>query len=274
MATPPTWTFATAPAAPRHPEVILVAFSTGPLAEAAQIHGVELGAPAEAIASVGVRTIEARQDPAWFAGWRSGSLRAIAEGDLAGDLSALDAADRIHMIAIAPVGPSDLSYLQIAWAVARSLVLRGATLVLDVHAMTYRRGAALPPADAELDVRREVRIIFETSAERPDGAHALHTRGLRKFGAPDLVALCTDADTEVVGTVMTQIMIAVASGADLRTGHQAIDLDQSMTWQVVDDDHGLAGLLQLNNEARVLVDDEGDHLMGIAARLRQAQTRS
>jgi len=275
MAVPSTWTFTTTPTAPRRPEVILVAFSRGPLADDAAVSLSEFGAPADAsIAAVDVRTIEARQDPAWFAGWRSGSLRAIAEGDLGGDLSALDAADRIHMIAVAPVAPADLGYLQTAWAVARYLVKRGATLVLDVHAMTYRPAAAMPAADAGFDARREVRIIFETSAERPDGAHALHTRGLRKFGAPDLVALCTDADVDVVGAVMTQTMLAVAGGAELRTGHQAIDLDQSMTWQVVDDDHGLAGLLQLNNEARVLVDDEGDHLMGIAARLRQAQTRS
>jgi|SRR4051812_25216549 len=260
MAEPPVWAFATAPETPRHPEVILAAFSTGPLAEAG--------------ADAGVRTIEARLDPAWFAGWRSGSLRAIAEADLDGELAALDAADRLQLVSVSPRAPADLGYLQAAWAQARSLVARGATTVLDVHAMTYRHGTALAAAEAAFDARREVRIIFETSKERPDGAHALHTRGMRKLGAPDLVALCTDQDVDLVGEVITQLVIAVAGGVDLRAGHQAIDLDPALSWQVVDDDHGLANLLALNNEARVLVGDDGAHLMGAAARLRLARTQS
>jgi hypothetical protein len=275
MAEPPVWTFATAPVTPRHPQVLLVAFSTGPLADDVEMSVSRFGAPSiAAISDAEVRTIEARQDPRWFQGWRAGSLRAVAEGDLEGALGALDAADRIHMISVAPAAPTDLGYLQTAWALARFLVARGATTVLDVHAMTYRHGAAVAAAEAAFDVRREIRIIFETASERPDGAHALHTRGLRKFGAPDLVALCSDADVDVVGAVMTQIATALAGGAELRAGHHAIDLDQSMTWQVVDDEHGLAQLLQLNNDARVLVDDDGAHLTGIAARLRRALTRS
>jgi hypothetical protein len=223
--------------------------------------------------AVDVRTIQARQDPGWFAGWRSGSLRAIAERDLADALGALDAADHLHMISVAPAAPTDLGYLQTCWALARYLVARGATTVLDVHAMTYHRGGALPAADAGFDARRDVRIVFETSSERPDGAHALHTRGLRKFGAPDLVALCSDADASVVSAVMAELMVAIAGGADLVAGHQAIDL-ASATWRLVDDEHGLAGLLQLNNEARVLVDDAGAHLIGIAAQLRRSSTLS
>lgn len=266
MAAPPTWTFATAPATPRRPEVMLIAFSTGPLT------GTASAAQPDALTAVDVRTIEARRDPGWFAGWRSGSLRAIAQADLAGELAALDAADHLHLISTSPVGPTDLAYLQAAWAIARSLVARGATLVLDVHAMTYRRGPDIP-ADTGFDVRREIRTVFETSAERPDGAHALHTRGLRKLGAPDLIALCTDADADVIGAVMMQIATALAGGADLHPG-QTLEVDPAMTWRVVDDEHGLGGLLQLNNQARVLVDETGAHLMGIAARLHAARLRS
>ena len=50
----------------------------------------------------------------------------------------------------------------------------------------------LPRGDAErnetqsraalLDVAREVRVVFETSPMRGSSAHALHTRGMRKFG--------------------------------------------------------------------------------------------
>jgi hypothetical protein len=250
---PARWAFATAPTTPRHPHVLLIAFSTGPLA----------GGPAPSGAEV--RTIHARQDLGWFAGWRSGSLRAIAERDLGGALAALDAADHLHLVAVAPEAPADLTYLQAAWAVIDSLVARGATTVLDVHAMTYRPASALAAAGSAFDVRREVRIVFETSAERPDGAHALHTRGMRKFGAPDLVALCSDGDVEAVGAVMTELMTASAGGADLRTG--PLDLGAT-SWHLISDLHGLGGLLQLGNEARVLVDSHGVHLMGIAARLR------
>jgi hypothetical protein len=271
MAVPPTWTFATAPARPRQPEVVLIAFSTGPLTDDAA-NAAEPSAPAAALDAVDVRTIEARHDPGWFAGWRSGSLRAIAQADLGGELSAIDAADRLHLISTAPTGPTDLGYLQAAWVVARPLVARGATVVLDVHAMTYRRGPEVLP-DTGFDVRREVRTVFETAAERPGGAHALHTRGMRKLGAPDLVALCTDADAEVIGAVMMQIAGALAGGADLHPA-QTIEVDPAMTWRVIDDEHGLAGLLQLNNQARVLVDDTGAHLMGIAARLQAARRRS
>jgi len=269
MAVLPTWSFATPPVTPRAPQVTLIAFSTGPLTEPGSIDLARYGAPeGDLLTAADVRTIHARQDPAWFAGWRAGSLRAIADGDLAGALAALDAADQIHLISIAPAAPRDLGYLQAAWALARAVVARGATTVLDVHAMTYRPAQAVPAADAGFDARREVRIIFETSSQRPDGAHALHTRGMRKFGAPDLVALCSDADVELVGAVLTQTMIAVAGGGELRAGHHAIELAPAMTWQIVDDHHGLAGLLQLNNAARVLVDGDGAHLLGVAARLR------
>jgi hypothetical protein len=261
----PAWTFTTPPATPRRPEVLLLAFSTGPLAGA----GAEDAPP-----GIDVRTIEARQDPAWFAGWRSGSLRAIAEGDLRGALGPLDAADHVHLVSAAPVAPGDLGYLRDAWAAARGLVARGATIVLDVHAMTYRAAAEVPAEGAGFDARREIRIIFETSTDRPDGAHALHTRGLRKLGAPDLVALCTDADVELVGAVITQIAVAVAGGAELAPRDHAVDLDEHTTWHLVGDDHGLDGLLQLNNAARVLVDGDGAHLVGVAARVQAARMRS
>jgi hypothetical protein len=268
------WTFTTPPAAPRTPEVLILAFSRGPLADDVAMSLSKFGAPSAAsVAAADVRTIEAAVDPAWFAAWRSGSLRAIAGGDL-DDLAELDAADRVHLVAFAPQAPTDLTYLQAAWALARFLVARGATIVLDVHAMTYRRAAAVPSADLPFDARREVRIIYETTTERPDGAHALHTRGMRKFGAPDLVALCTDADVDAIGAVMAQVVVAVAGGADLAAGAHGIDVDQSMSWNIVDDEHGLAALLALNNSAKVLVDDDGDHLVGIAARLRSAYQRS
>lgn len=250
---------------------MLAAFSAGPLADGAAQEMSTFGAPsAEAIAACDVRTIERGADPAWFDGWRSGSLRTIAERDL-GSLAALDAADHVHMIIADVPAPEDLGYLQTAWALARYLASRGAGVVLDAHAMRFT--STLPPAAGELDVRHEVRIIYETSSARPDAGHALHTRGLRKFGAPDLVALCSDPDVALVSKVIETIADAIARGEELAPGRHGVDLAPGITWYLVDDEHGLAHLLGLNNTARVLVDGSGHDLVGIAARLGPAAAR-
>jgi hypothetical protein len=109
-----------------------------------------------------------------------------------------------------------------------------------------------------------VRVVYETSTGRPDRAHALHTRGLRKFGAPDLVALCTDADVPLVGQAISELAEEVARGTDLATPRHAVEVAPGVRWIVVEDEHRLGELLQLNNEARVLVDDRGHDLMGVA----------
>ncbi len=215
-----------------------------------------------------VRTVARAQDPRWFDGWRTGSLRVIATQDLdAAALAELDAAEQVHLVSIEVAAPADLAYLQTAWALARWLVARGGAIVLDAHAMTFRAGAALPAADAPLDVAREVRRVFETSSTRADLAHALHTRGMRKFGAPDIVALCTDADARFVASAMGQLANAVARGVDIATPRFEVELVPGLRWYLVDDEHRLGELLQLNNAARVLVDEQGRDLMGVLGRL-------
>lgn len=245
---------------------MLFVFGTG-MREAAPLSTTNAGAPSpEALATCEVRRIERAADPAWFDGWRKGSLRAIAEQDLKGQLAALDAADHLHLIECRPGEVTDLGYLQAAWSHARHLAARGATVVLDAHAMTFTQAAALPAADAPLDVKREVRVIYETDSKRADQAHALHTRGMRKFGAPDLIALCTDADVPLVAHAIGELADTVARGTDLATKH-AIDLGPGVRWVAVEDEHRLAEVLQLNNDARVIVDETGHDLMGVMSRL-------
>lgn len=243
------WLFAHPPTTRRRAQVVLAVFGRG--------------APDTAEA----RTIARADDPGWFDAWRTGSLRAIAERDLGDAIAALDAADHVHLIQVEVDGPADLTYLQAAWARARHLVARGGDVVLDVHAMTFTPGHALPPADAALDVAREVRTIYETSALGADRAHALHTRGLRKFGAPDLIALCTDADARLVGRIMAELAKALAGGVDVTSPRHGVGVAPGISWNLVDDEHGLAELLQLNNRARVLVDETGHDLVGVIGRL-------
>lgn len=256
------------PATPtRRPHVMLVVFSRGPLADDVPMSMARFGVPRAAlIGEVKVHAIPRDADAAWFDGWRTGSLRTIAADDLGAELGSLDGADHLHLIIAQPDAPADLGYLQTTWALARWMVARGATVVLDVHAHRYWRGAAISVAEAPLDPARELRVVFETDSTRTDRAHALHTRGLRKFGAPDLVALCGQDDAELVGTVMSQLADAVARGAELGPRH-GLDLTSAETWWVVDDRDGLADLLQLNNRARIIVGDRGQHLVGAAARL-------
>lgn len=274
------WAFTTPPSRPRAPEVVLVCFARGQLRDDFALDLARFGIPSAAHAeAVIVRAVPRPVDIAWFDGWRSGALRAIAESDLGGvdgDMAVLDAADTVFMLSTAPTAPHDLSYLQAAWGLARWLVARGADIVLDAHAMTFHRGPDLAAADANaaLDVRRELRMVFETNSDRPDGAHALHTRGLRKFGAPDLVALCAEGDTSLVSEVMTQLAEATALGADFGEPHHGVDLDATTTWYVAQDEHGLGELLQLGNQARVLVDGEGAHLVGVCSRVHAARSRS
>lgn len=254
------WTFsdpsarAGAGAERRVAQVTLAVFGQGPLAPAVGAHDVQ--------------TIARVADPRWFDAWRTGSLRAIAEQDLGEGIGALDAADHVHMLSVEVTSPADLGYLQEAWARARSVVARGGAVVLDVHAMAFVAGSALPAPEAALDVAREVRTIYETTSTRPDHAHAIHTRGLKKFGARDLIALCSDADARLVGHAMRALADRIARGLDiLAAPAHAVEIAPGITWYLVDDEHHLAELLQLNNTAHVLVDGQGHDLVGVLGRL-------
>ena len=233
---------------PRNPHVVLFAFSAGPLAA---------GAP--------VRTITRAQDPAWFDAWRTDSLRAIASQDLGGDLAQLDAADQMHLVTSEPHDVTDLSYLADAWAQVAELSGRGASIVLDAMAMTYVNSSALPAAD---DLSRQIRVVYETDPARSDRAHAIHTRGMRKFGAPDLVALVTDKDVALVAPAIRELAEQVARGTDLATPVHVVEIAPGVRWVAVEDEHRLGELLQLGNSARVLVGTDGHDLAGVVDRLR------
>lgn len=215
-----------------------------------------------------IRGFKRADDPVWFDGWRNGALREIARADLEGDTADLERAEMLHVISVEVAGPKDLAYLQSAWAIARYFVARGATTVLDAHAMMFHAGAALRPP-GPLDVAHEVRVIYETESTRPDQAHAIHTRGMRKFGVPDLVALCSDRDVPLISSAIGELADAIARGQELGTPRHRVEVMPGVTWVVVPDEHRLADLLQLNNTARVLVDSEGHDLVGVAERLRR-----
>jgi hypothetical protein len=259
--TPPRWTFDTPPAAPRAPHVMLLVFGRGPIASP----------PPDGI--VEVRPLPRAADPAWFDAWRAGSIRAVAAADIGERIRELDAADHAHVVLAGPTAVSDLAHLQAAWAAVGALFAGGATVALDVHALAWHTAATAPDAAGPLDVAREVRVVFEGAQGGAGGASALHTRGLRKFGAPDLVALCSQDDAALVGDMVRQLAEAMARGLDLARPRHALTLGDAATWYAVDDVRGLGDAIELRNEARVLVDARGHHLVGVRARLEGATPR-
>ncbi|MBL0216760.1 MAG: hypothetical protein IPQ07_23125 [Myxococcales bacterium] len=262
------WTF-TQPPAPRQASVTLFVF--GALTDDVPMSLSRFGVPdTAALELCDVRMHTRDADPRWFDGWRSGSLRNIAKIDLGDGAAVLDEATVLHSITAEISNPADLRYLQTAWALARYLVARGGSVVLDAHAIAFTAGASVPAAGAPLDVAHEVRIVYETESTRPDQAHAIHTRGMRKFGAPDLIALCSDADVPLIGTALGELADSVARGAELGSSRHKIEVLPGVNWVAVPDEHGLGNLLQLNNTARVIVDSEGHDLVGVAERLRRA----
>ena len=262
------WTFQQRPASARRANVTLFVF--GREFEQGILVPARHGIPADSLALLEVRRHERAQDASWFDGFRSGSMRAIATTDLGQWIAALDAATVVWSITADVEGPADLGYLQAAWGYARHLVAIGGSVVFDAHALAFTYGDDLATAGAPFDSEREVRVVYETSADRPGATHALHTRGMKKFGAPDLVTLCKEDDVPLLSTALRELSDAMARGLDLGTPRHRLDVVPGVHWVLVPDEHGLGELLQLNNAARVLVDADGHDLAGIASRLRRS----
>ena len=262
------WRFDHAPATPRRVAVSLFVFGRE-FEEHVICVPALFGIPGDALAQLETRRIERVHATAWFDAFRSGSMRAIATSDLGPHaVAALDAATIVHAISANIEGPADLTYLQAAWGYARYLVAIGGAVVFDAHALAFTYGDDLPSWTAPFESDREVRVVYEASADRPDAPHALHTRGMKKFGAPDLITLCTTDDVPLLSTALRELADAMARGLDVGTPRHRLDVVPGVHWVLVPDEHRLADLLQLDNAARVLVDSDGHDLAGIAARLR------
>jgi hypothetical protein len=204
----------------------------------------------------------------------------LALDQLGSNVELLDRADFCHTVSFSLSPMTDFGYLQAAWAIARWMVDRGGSVVLDVHAARFSPTDAVRaiPPDAPLDVPRELSFIFETDADG-DGNHVVHTRGMRKFGRPDLVAQVGPDDANLVRDIFVQLAIAMADGPVPGSPRHGVDLTERITLYLVPDDvNGTAGgasrppprmaeRLGLNNDALLLVSEEGGTLRGLAARL-------
>ncbi len=124
----------------------------------------------------------------------------------------------LHVLVDAPDGP-DLVALQSAWALVRWLVDLGAFAVLDVAAMRWWSAADVVGwgSHRPLSVPREVHEAVYTSARW----EVRLTRGMVKFGRPDLLTLLPNADDPLVEgqrQLLRAAALRAARGETLRPG--------------------------------------------------------
>lgn len=265
----PLWTRPITEPVSRVAHVLFIAFAEGPLAADVPLSLVKYGVPTrDHLAHVAVGEHSGEESREWIDGWRTGALRDVAVQDLGPAVAKLDAADRCFTVDAKLEDPSDLGYLQTAWALVRWLAERGASVVLDAHAGRFLTTGRIAAPDAEFDIRREAQIVFERDASEPDGGHVIHTRGLHKVGRPDVVAVCRPDDAEAVAQVLWEIADGMSSGFMPKLPRQGVDVSADLTlWLDGDDGARFEEALGLNNDARVLVREDGSPLVGIGPEL-------
>jgi hypothetical protein len=241
----------------RTAQIILIAFSTEPLAAEVPLSASEFGIPSEeAAAPLDVRTHARADDPEWFDGWVTGALRRGAEKELT-EPDRLDRATHCHTIAASVDDPPDLGVLQAAWAVARWLVARGCFALLDGGCARWMDGTALTALapDRPFDFDAEVSFVFETDATG-DLGHLLHTRGMAKFARPDLLTFADPADVQIHYQVLHTIAITLAEGTVMRPD-QLIRFDGEHAFGLVAyEPDGNAPDVGLNNDGLLVVPAE------------------
>ncbi len=193
--------------------------------------GARFGLPApEVMKEVEVRELKRELDPAWFDGFRSGSLREVATQALGGDLSALDSATQLTAVLIARADAPDLAHLQAGWAVAKWLVERGVSVVLDAQTNRFWKAADVAdwPANRPFALSTDVNIVVEAEPTSPSAT--IHTRGLQKFGRHDLVVREVPGERwDAVAGLIRALAAQLADGIVLRAGDRVNIDGKSLT---------------------------------------------
>lgn len=224
----------------------LFVFSPGALRADVPMSASRFGLPtADAMKFVDVRELPRSLDATWFDGFRSGSLRAIATQALYGDITALDAATQLTAVLISRADTNDLLHLQAGWAVTQWLIARGGSVVLDAQTNRFWRAADVAswPAGRPFTLTTDVNVIVEAEPTSPTAT--IHTRGLQKFGRPDVVVRDVPAPRwDAVAGLVRAIAGSLADGLMLRDGEQQTVDGQALTFRAL-----VADDLHLNNAA-------------------------
>lgn len=224
----------------------LFVFSPGALKGDVDFSASRFGLPSkDAMAFVEVRELPREVDSAWFDGFRSGSLRALATEALHGDIALLDAATQLTAVLVARDDANELTHLQAGWAVAQWLIARGATVVLDAQTNRFWRGADVAswPAGRPFTLTSDLNVVVEAEPTSPTAN--IHTRGLQKFGRPDVVVRDVPGERwDAVAGLVRVVAAMLADGMIIKPGDaKTIDEQRIVFREMKGDD------LHLNNSA-------------------------
>ena len=178
-------------------------------------HGVpEGGLPDE----VELRTVSRSDAPEWVDGFFSPALMALASRDLGwGDRPPVEPTS-VHVVTVRADDPPDLRHIQAAWALARAFLDTGGFALLDAHAQRWLGPEQVAQRPDVFRIADEVNIVFEVEPSHGFG-HILHTRGLRKFGRPDLVVTAVPPKHGVrIADLVNALAESLALGQPLHAG--------------------------------------------------------
>jgi hypothetical protein len=194
-------------------KIFFVCFGKAPLGDV-ETSRARFGLPSvDLLSKVDLREHQRAQNRAWFEGWWAGSFGSIAQRDLGDDLPLLTTSDVCFTLGLELPDVGDLSPVQTIWGLTRWLCARGCSVVLDVHAFQFRTRQDIDALAFDAgDVERDVKLVLETEPTR-DGLHLFHTRGLCKFGRPELLCFLRPDDIGLMGRVANQIARALMEGA-------------------------------------------------------------
>lgn len=194
-------------------KLFFVCFGKAPLADA-PLTLERFGLPSAELAKQ-VQLLEHRRatERAWFENWWSDAFGVIAATDLGDDLPLLTTSDVCFTLSLELPDQANLAPLQSVWGLSRWLCARGVDVVLDVHAFRFRTRADVDALDfSASDAQRDVKLVLESEPSEA-GAHLMHTRGLCKFGRPELLCFIQPDDAGLMGRVLNQLARTLMEGA-------------------------------------------------------------
>jgi hypothetical protein len=176
--------------------------------------------PSVPLADLDLRRHRLVDDPQWIDQWRTSAFRHVAQRQLA-DCRVLDAVSCGYSIRVEAVDPADLTHLQLAWSVAARLAEATNCAVLDVFAATWHAGDAVAGLSPyrPFAVTREMSVIYETEPVKGFG-HPVHTRGMVKFGRPDLIAGVDAGRIKDTALILNHLAGLLAEGDELVVGRR------------------------------------------------------
>jgi hypothetical protein len=199
--------------------VVLFVFADRPLDLDAPVSRSRHGIPVEFdFASVDVREHLRSEAPEWLDGFFTREMLSIAEPVLGDKVGRLTDMDVVYSVRLELEEPTDLGYLQSCWGAASWLCECGAEFVHDAAAIRWHNSERIAGLDPlrDLAMEHEIAVVLETDA-RPGFGYVTHTRGLVKFGRPDIVLLGAEPeDARASAALLNGLALRAARGALLQ----------------------------------------------------------